>query len=91
MTPENIIEKLKELDGVSEVYHIVSTFKLYRTTKKGGTQKVTVEILDAGANVSERYHCWVTSDDGKTATGNPQSSIGYALMTTHWDDLDKPF
>ena len=89
MTPENIVEKLKQLEGVFEVYHVVSTFKLYRRTEDGESQEVTVEILDAGPTVSERYFCRATSNDGRTATGNPQTSIEYAMMHTHWNDLDK--
>ena len=89
MTPENIIEKLKQLEGVFEVYQVVSTFKLHRRAEDGESQEVTVEILDAGPTVSERYSCRAISNDGRTATGNPQTSIEYAMMHTHWHDLDK--
>lgn len=89
ITPENIIEKLKQLDGVSEAYQVVFTFKIIRKAKSRHTQEVTIKILDGGSKLEDRYFCRATSNDGTTATGNPQTSIEYAMLHTHWNDLDK--
>lgn len=90
MTETEIIEELKKVDGVFETYHVLSTFKFHRKVKDGNVQTVTVEVLDAGPNSKQdlRYHCFATADDGRTATGNPDSSIEYALMNMHWEHLD---
>jgi hypothetical protein len=90
MTEEEIVENLKKVDGASEVYHVVSRFVLLRKTNDDNDQEVTVEILDAGphANQNLRYHCMAKADDGRTATGNPDSSIELALMNMHWEHLD---
>jgi hypothetical protein len=90
MSEEEIIEELKKVDGAFEVYGVVSRFKFYRRIEGDKTQEVSVEVLDAGpnANPSLRYHCMASADDGRTATGNPDSSIEYALMNMHWEHLD---
>jgi hypothetical protein len=90
MTEAEIIEKLKEVDGAHEVYHVISRFTLLRRTDDGNNQEVTVEILDAGPNANQnlRYHCMAKADDGRSATGNPDSSIEFALMNVHWEHLD---
>lgn len=92
MTEEEIIEELKKVDGAFEVYYVVSQFKFLRKTESDNTQEVSVEILDAGpnANPNLRYHCTARADDGRTATGNPDSSIEHALMNMHWEHLDWP-
>lgn len=92
MTEAEIIEKLAQVDGVSEVYHVVSTFKFYRKNKAGDVQRVIVQILDAGPKSKEhmQYHCFAKADDGRTATGNPDSSIESALSNVHWEHLDYP-
>jgi hypothetical protein len=84
-----VINRLKKLSGPRffEVYE-KSTFQCYRNKKTGGVQKVTVEILDAGSDDENRYHCIATGDDGSTATGNPASTIEIVLATVHWGELD---
>lgn len=90
MTEAEIIEKLKKVDGAFAAYHVISRFIFLRNAKDGHIQEVSVEILDAGpdANPSMRFHCRVRDDDGRTAAGNPDSSIEYALMHMHWEQLD---
>jgi hypothetical protein len=90
MKAAEIIEKLKEVDGVFEIYEVLSTFQFCRNAKNGNTQTVTLEILDSGLNSDPnlRYHCFARSDDGRTATCNPDSSIESALMCMHWEHLD---
>jgi hypothetical protein len=90
MTTTEIIERLTEVDGVFEVYQVLSIFQFLRNAKNGNTQTVTVKILDAGQNIDPnfRYQCFATSDDGRTATGNPDSSIEDALTCMHWEHLD---
>lgn len=92
MSPISLIPKLKQLPGVNfrSVDHVTS-FSCYRDTKRGGTQRVTVEIHDAGpdAPAGLRYTCVAKSDDGKAATGNSNASIDVVLATVHWGDLDR--
>jgi hypothetical protein len=88
MDPYAILGHLKSL-GFFEVYHVL-TFRGYREGEQG-TQRVTVEVFDAGPGVDPglRYHCQATTDDGRMTAGNPDSSVETALMFVHWGDLDK--
>ncbi len=86
--PTTSIAELKKVAGIFEAYHATS-FKCYRNKKAGGVQEVLVEILDAGSDNSQRYHCTATTDDGRSATGNPAPSIDVVLATLHWGDLDR--
>lgn len=90
MTAVEIIEELKKVDGVYETYQVISTFQFFRKAKNGNNQTVTVEIFDAGQNSDPhfRYHCSAISDDGRSATCNPDSSIENALSCMHWEHLD---
>lgn len=89
MNIEKVIGELKKHANIFEV-HQKTTFECFRTDKNGNTQKVEVDIFDAGPdNLSTRYHCKARSEDGKTATGNPASSIDIVLTSLHWYDLDK--
>ena len=74
--------------GFFEVYE-KSAFQCYRKKKSGAVQKVTVEILDAGPDDQDRYHCVATGDDGSTATGNPASTVETVLAIVHWADLER--
>jgi hypothetical protein len=90
MDAVEVIKCLKALKGVGfgGVYE-KSTFQCDRR-KKGGVQKVTVEILDAGPEGGEsRYHCLAEGEDGVKATGNPAGTIRSVLGTVHWGDLDR--
>jgi hypothetical protein len=72
-----------------EVWHVVETFKVSRTTKSGDTQKVQVQILDsADVNPGYRYNCVATTEDGITAMGNGADTIETAIAIVHWQDLD---
>lgn len=89
MDIDEIINRLKKHANISEVHHKTS-FHCYHTDKNGNTQEVEVDILDAGPDDPQlRYHCTARSEDGKTATGNPASSLDVLLMGLHWYDLDK--
>jgi hypothetical protein len=89
MTEKNTVNILKSF-GFFEVSHITS-FECYRKAKDGTTQKVIVEILDAGLDVNPelRYQCEARTEDGKMATGNPASSIYDVISTVHWHELDR--
>lgn len=89
MNIEKVLAELKKHANFFEVYQ-KTTFECFRTDKTGNTQKVEVDILDAGPDDPQlRYHCTARSEDGKTATGNPASSIQTLLYGLHWYDLDK--
>jgi hypothetical protein len=79
---------LKETIGVFDIYE-VSTFKIYRKSKDGGVQELTVEVWDAGPRESSRYHVIATAKDGRAASGNAGSTIQEAIAFVHWGDLDK--
>ncbi|MHC4538052.1 MAG: hypothetical protein ACYS6K_29335 [Planctomycetota bacterium] len=89
MNTEEIIRGLKQEANFSEVYQKTS-FHCIRTDKNCIRQEVEVNILDAGPDVnpSFRYFCVAKSEDGKVATGNPDSSIALVLMHVHWNNLD---
>ena len=90
MDKERIASQLKEYANFFEVYQ-KTTFKCFRTDKSGNTQTVEVSILDAGPDEKPqlRYRCVAKSEDGKMATGNPDSSIDMVLLHVHWNNLDK--
>jgi len=75
---------LKESGNFFEIYHKTS-FKGYRRNKQGETQEVEIDIFYGNGE----YHCVATTKDGKTATGNPASSLLEMIPLVHWDDLDK--
>jgi hypothetical protein len=89
MNEVEIMKKLKKVAGFYELYHKTS-FIGYRHPKSGGSQKVSVDILDAGSEAGDiRYACEATSEDGKVATGNNGPSLEVVLATVHWQDLDR--
>jgi hypothetical protein len=89
MNAVEIISELKKHGNLFEVCQ-KTTFEGYRKDKSSGIQKVEVSILDAGPDVNPklRYHCVARSEDGKMATGNPDSSIDMVLLHVHWNNLD---
>lgn len=89
MNTGGVITELKNYANFFEVYH-KTTFECYRKDKNGNTREVEVSILDAGPdeNPQLRYHCVARSEDGKMATGNPDSSIDMVLLHVHWNNLD---
>jgi hypothetical protein len=91
MNDENemvLSELLKQKQiGIFEAYE-VRTFRIYRKSKDGGVQEVTIEILDAGpTKPGSRYHCVARAGD-KSASGNSAESISTVLALVHWWDLD---
>ena len=89
MNEAYVMKRLKKEAGFFEIYHKTS-FWGYRRNAKGEVQEVSVDILDMGSEAGDaRYSCVAKTDDGKTATGNPASSIDVAISIVHWYDLDK--
>ena len=88
MNEAEMTTTLKRFAGFFEVYRKIC-FEGYRNAKNGTVQTVSVEILDAGPAVEQRYHCIATSEDGETATGNPAATIDEVLAIVHWQDLDR--
>jgi len=83
-----IISQLKQQGNLFEVYQKTS-FKCYRKDSNDNSQEVDVDILDAGPDEPKlRYRCIAKSEDGKMATGNPESTIDLALLHVHWNNLD---
>ena len=84
-----VITELKTHANFFEIAH-KTTFECYRKDKSGNIQNVEVSILDAGPDEKPqlRYHCVARSEDGKMATGNPDSSIDMVLLHVHWNNLD---
>lgn len=91
MDSAEIIDCLKDKAGISEV-HYCRSFKCFRNLKEGGVQELLVEVLDMGPqHPKTRYSVVATSiDTGRTATGNPDSSVEAAIAMVHWWDLDTP-
>ncbi len=88
MNIEKIAAQLKKDANLTEVCH-KTTFVGYRKDKNGNNQEIEVDILDAGPIRPEyRYTCIARSEDGKMATGNPDSSIEMTLLHVHWINLD---
>ncbi len=88
MNTDEVITRLKKHADFSEVWQ-KTTFEGCREDKKGNPQKVEVDVFDAGPNRPEhRFYCIARSEDGKMATGNPESSIDMAILGVHWINLD---
>lgn len=64
-------------------------YKAYRKRPDGSIHDVVIEILDAGPGDSTRWHVVATDDEGRHATGNPESRLDLALSVVHWYDLDR--
>jgi hypothetical protein len=88
MDDDEMLRKLTEVGGFAELYRI-TTFKGYRTNKRGQTYEVTVELYDRGPDHQYRYHIVATDEFGHMATGNPDATINDAIAFTHWENLDK--
>lgn len=88
MNTGEIIAELKKHADFESVNH-KTAFGCWRTNKKGSPQEVEVCILDAGPTQQLRYTGIAKSEDGKTAIGNPASTISSALFGVHWDELDR--
>jgi hypothetical protein len=86
--PIDLIPKLQQHLGTTEVYHI-TRFRCDRIKTDGSAQEVEIELLDRGPTVSNRYSVLATSNDGKQVAGNPESDIDVALDFFHWYELDK--
>lgn len=86
----DLLPQIKKLTGAFEAYYRIASFKCYRYSKGGKVQEVVIDLYDAGPSVSPslRYSVEVNSDDGRSATGNPDSSIELALDHVHWHELD---
>jgi hypothetical protein len=85
----NVHKFLRDKVQFFETYQ-VTEFVGYRRAKDGHTQKVNVQILDAGEAAGDiRYHCHAQSDDGKRASGNAADRPDTVLAIVHWYDLDK--
>ena len=88
MNTELVLSELKKYANIFEIYQKF-TFEGYHNNKSGDPQKIEIEILDAGPESPEiRYHCTAKTADGKTATGNPASTMNVALHNVHWNELD---
>ena len=91
MDPLDILSKLKELRGGFFEWCHTTTFRCYQDREIRGTFEVTVTILDGGPGATGgRYRCVAKSEDGATATGNPDDNLDVVLATVHWGDLDDP-
>ncbi len=89
MDPLKVIGLLRDIDGMQEIAH-VTTFRCYREVGGAGMKEVTVEIYDHGPEAGfSRYHCIATTEDGKTAMGNPGGSLEEVIAMVHWGDLDR--
>jgi hypothetical protein len=65
-------------------------FRCFRETKDGGTEEVTVTILDRGPESGgTRYLCEVTTEDGRRASGNASDNVQVAISVVHWYKLDR--
>lgn len=89
MTEDTIVGMLKAVPGAFEAY-LRTDYEVYRNKKDGGTQKVNIAVYDSGPSMrSSRYHVVATSDDGRTATGNPAESLEITMAIVHWGALDR--
>lgn len=90
MNKDKVISYINKIQGFSEVAHKTS-FTANRIARDGSIQEVHIDIFDSGAQVNPelRYACEARAENGRTATGNPASSIDDVLLTTYWHDLDQ--
>lgn len=82
------LERVKTAANLDQAY-VVTTIKGYRSDY-GPLREITVEIWDAGASSSHRYHVRVRDKHGRFTTGTPAAEIALALREVHWHELDRP-
>ena len=83
-----VMDQLKRAGGFSELYHATS-FVGTRTDVEGEERDVTIQLLDAGPGVPERYLVYAEDELGRVATGEPAATIEAAIAQTHWHELDE--
>jgi hypothetical protein len=84
-----VLATLRKAPGVFEAQRR-REYLLYRNLPSGDVQKVIVEILDKGAHQSSpnRFHCTARTENGKSASGNPEPTAYQAVAGVHWWNLD---
>ena len=86
MEENEVLRLLMDASRSFEGYS-VQRFMMYRETKAGTTQRVDVDVLDAGEGETNRYSIHARADDGKTASGNPDKNLAVAIAMVHWGNL----
>ena len=86
---DEIFTYVKEHAGMDEQYEVTHLFG-YRTRSDGATFKVNIEIRDSREPGPLRWHVYATDEEGRVATGNSDSDLKMAILTTHWTNLDVP-
>lgn len=83
-----MLDQLMRAGGFSELYQATS-FVGTRTDHEGEERDVTIQLLDAGPAVPDRYLVYAEDELGRTATGEPAATIEEAIAQTHWHELDE--
>ena len=83
-----MLAQVKEAAGLDEAYHI-TTFRGYRPTKGAGAALTTVEVWDRGPHAgTSRFTVLAHDELGRSATGDPQTTLDRAMTAVQWSDLD---
>jgi hypothetical protein len=86
MEENEVLRLLMDASRSFEGYS-VQQFIMYRETKSGSTQRVDVDVLDAGEGEANRFSIHARAEDGKTASGNPDKTLAVAITLVHWGNL----
>jgi hypothetical protein len=80
-----MVRKQLKAHNFHEVYEKTS-FWGYRENNKGIMQELDVDILYSVDD--DQYYCFVTTKDGREASGNPYPDLDMAINGVHWNQLD---
>jgi hypothetical protein len=82
-------ELLAAVGGPAKLFESskITTVQGYRNTEAGPIE-VTVELHDRGESADPRWSVVARTDNGRSASGNPDNNLDVALATVHWWDLD---
>ncbi len=74
--------------GMTNIYQNILSFRCTRDGKRH-RQTLTVNIFESqGSDPRKKFFAVATSDDGKTAAGNPTATVEGAIDAIHWTYLD---
>ena len=79
------VRGLLKSQGFHDVYDKTS-FWGYRKNNKGIEQELNVDILYSVEH--NDYYCFVTTKDGREASGNPYPDLDMTIAGVHWNQLD---
>jgi hypothetical protein len=82
-----VLRLFQSIAGLHDVRQVRS-FTALRTRADQHQQRIRVHLADAGTALVNRYHVTAGADNGGRAHGDQAPTIGEALRSVRWSDLD---